>query len=166
MHTDHVNAVDQRTRRLSPGACRRHDRDPQGLTLKFEAEFVKAGTMAGGQQSFTVVTPPPVTTGRLLRRRPHLLSSAPDGHRVMAAGGRQTRTFRLASLFGERSLSADKVRGEARNDFGIQSATSYLGDGRKGNNAHADWRLLHIGNRNAVGVDGGPGDQCGAFDAR
>jgi Tfp pilus assembly protein PilV len=101
---------------------------PTNVTLVFEAEFVKAGTTSGGQQSFTVVTPPAgyswatlaneTPPAQLLRMT--VIASWPMGG--------STKTFRLSSLFGERSLSPDKVRGDARLDFAIQSATSYRAD--------------------------------------
>ena len=104
---------------------------PANLTLVFEAEFVKAGATVNGEQTFTVVTPPnnynwvsqanETPPAQLLRLT--IIASWPMGG--------STKTFRLASLFGERSLSPDKVRGEARLDFGIQSATSYRGDDGK-----------------------------------
>ena len=104
---------------------------PNGYTLTFEAQFVRPDTVTGGQQSFSVATPPTnyswasVTTetppAQLVR-----LTIRATWNFVGA-----TENYRLTSLIGERSLSPDRVGGEANLDFALQSVSSYLGDDGK-----------------------------------
>ncbi len=103
---------------------------PDDYTLRFEAEFVRPGTQTGGQQTFEVVVPTNYNWATLATENPpaQLVRMTITASWIMAD---RTKSFKLTSLIGERSLSPDRVRGSARVDFAMQALTSYLGDDGK-----------------------------------
>ena len=103
---------------------------PDDYTITFEAQFVRPGTTTAGQQGFDVVTPVNYNWATIATESPpaQLLRMVVTATWPM---GGSNKTFRLSSLIGERTLSPDRVRGEATLDFALQGLTSYLGDDGK-----------------------------------
>ena len=103
---------------------------PKDYTLKFEAQFVRPDAEAGGQQTFSVVTPVNYNWATLATESPAAQLARVTLTASWPLAG-TTRTFAMTTIVGERSTSPDKVRGSAILDFGVQSLTSYLGDDGK-----------------------------------
>ena len=104
---------------------------PQGYTVSFQAQFVQPGAISGGRQTFTVVTPPSNYSWSALSTETPPAQVLRLTVRASWSYGSGSKSYRLTSLFGERSLSPDKVAGVADIDFALQSVTSYLGDDGK-----------------------------------
>ncbi len=142
-----------------PAACPTRLQDttssiPDGYTITFEAQFVRPDAMVDGQQTFTVVTPTNYNWATLATENP----PAQLVRMIVNASwsfGETTRSFRLTSLLGERSLSPDKLSGRANVDFTVQALTSYLGEDGKVTtlNATAGQSSAQISSRSVSAAD-------------